>query len=439
MSWFHLFKEQQDSNIHKFGRGVNTQLNPEEERLFLDASKSFESGDILDGYEQFLHSLINYTKFKSNKNIIIERLDNQLNFTLYQGIALIKGEITKQSFKATSSIVDAKKLHVAIKRRLIERNYQLTYAHFYQHDESISLKVYLDNTTMTPQKIFFPLREIALNADYEKEYLTSEFGDIAILDNTHIQHLKPSETEVKYQYMQQWLKSSDDAIKRFPSNDTTGMINFTYLNLLFSIDYLILPRQKMGQELTQKISEYFNSDDERLQENRNAELQSFCETLEKISYEEFAPQLYTTTNTFTPMERASHEEILPFIEDALNKIRWYKHNRYQGIIPTIYSYIAFYLQYNYGLHPSLHAILHVIIEVHYSEFFKALGYTPLYNAQEEHFDKRRIIKRIDEAIEPYNEQFKSLESFSHELNFDSLEEFSHSFYLHLKHLNYAEI
>lgn len=439
MSWFHLFKEQQDSNIHKFGRGVNTQLNPDEETLFLNASKAFEEGDILSGYENFLHSLINYTKFKSNKNIVVTREEECLYFTLYQGIAIVKGTITKQTFEATSHIVSSTDLHVAIKRRFLERNYQLTYAHFYQSDKAISLKVYLDNTTMTPQKIFFPLREIALNADYEKEFLLSEFGDLALLETDHVSPLKPKELEVKFTYTQMWLNQVENSIKHFPSNDNTGMVSFTYLNLLFSIDYLILPHKKMGQDLMQKITEYFNSDDERLQENRNAELQMYCDKLKEMTFEEFSPQLYNTINTFTPMERASHEDILPFIEDALNKARWYRHNRYAGIIPTIYSYIAFYLQYNYGLHPSLHALLHVLIEVHYWKFFRDLGYAPLYNADQERFDKRRIIKRIDEAILPYQDKFKSLESFSGELNFTSLEEFSQSFYLHIKHLNYAEI
>lgn len=439
MSWFHLFKEQQESNIHKFGRGVNTQLNPDEEALFLAASKAFEEGDVLSGYENFLLSLVNYSKFKSNKNILVERKEDALHFTLYQGLAIVYGVITQKSFKADALIVSSKNLHVAIKRRLIERNYQLTYAHFCQHDEAMSLKIYLDNTTMTPQKIFFPLREIALNADYEKEYLISEFGDINILEKQHVHELKPKELKIKYKHMQKWLEAVQNNLKRLPSNDNTGMINFSYLNLLFAIDYLILPRQKIGQELMQKITEYFNTDDERLQENRNSELQIYCEKLQNTSYEAFAPQLYNTINTFTPMERASHEEIVPFIEDALNKIRWYKHNRYTGIVPTIYTYIAFHLQYNYGLHPSLHALLHVIIEVNYADFFSELGYTPLYDETHERFDKRRIMKRIDEAIEPYSDKFRSLESFASELNFDSLEEFSHSFYFHLKHLNYTEV
>jgi hypothetical protein len=95
--------------------------------------------------------------------------------------------------------------------------------------------------------------------------------------------------------------------------------------------------------------------------------------------------------------------------------------------------------YNFGLHPSYQALLHLLVEVNNSDFFASLGYKPLYHTQSKHFEKEAIIRAINDAIEPYQEEFSNLQPFGKELNYTTLEEFSHSFYLYLKNLNYTEL
>ena len=439
MAWWHQFFSHPKTHLHhNFGRGINAQVNPDERSLFDQSVSYFEQNRFILAYEAFLQSLINFKDDKSEENLIIQKSASQLHFTLYQGLAIVKGSVSEKSLDANVKIVYSNNFPVALKRDVLEKNYQLTYSRFFIKENTISFKLHIDNTTMTPQKVFYPLRELALNAEYEKEYISSEFSDEKLLEIEHIHYLPKEELETKYRFLQNWIQTTQEHITHLPSNENSGMIAFSYLNLLFKIDYLIVPRAHLGQELIKKITEYF-ADNEKLVERRNQELNLYIQSLQELPIETFSKQLYNTKNTFSPMERTNHEDIAQFIEDSLVKLRWYRSNRYTQVIPTIYEYIAVYILYNYGVHPSLQSLVHLIVEIQHGDFFEALGYEKLYDSKEKEFNKKMISKRIKESIEPYQNIHPQLEPFGDLLDYSSLEEFSHSYYLQLKHLDYTEI
>jgi hypothetical protein len=158
-----------------------------------------------------------------------------------------------------------------------------------------------------------------------------------------------------------------------------------------------------------------------------------------MAFEEFRSNFYNAKYTFSQTEKTSFEELNIFIHESLMKIRWYKNNRYNQIIPTIYKYIAFYILYNYGLNPVIRNLLHLLVEIQNPDFFKKLGYQTLYNQDENNFSKRTIISRIEKIISPNQKRYKLLKPFGNELNFTSMNELSNSYYLQLKNLNFEEI
>ena len=437
MSWLDFFQTTQTLR-HTFGRGINASVSKNEEELFLESSEAFEKKEILEAYELFFESLLNFTNDKSNENITYSRNDDELNFTIYQGSAKIEGKITKENLYAQATIVKKANANVALKRYMLERNYQLSYAYYFTNDEYIMLKLYHDNITMSPQKVFFPLREIALNADYDKERIRSEFSDIEIEDVAHVKPLDLNEAKIKYKHMQKWIDEVGNKVLTLPSNDNSSMQSFLYLNLLFKIDYLIVPRYMISQKMSKKILEYFNNDEFNI-ESKNEKVKEYIEKLKNVDFEEFYKNCYKANYTFNPTEKTSYEEITNFINESLIKIRWYKNNRYNQIIPTIYKYIAFYTLYNYGLNPVLRELFHLMVEVQNPDFFKELEYKPLYNAETNTFEKRAIISKIEDVIARYNDTFKALVPFTQELNFSTLNDFSNSFYIQIQNLNFEEI
>ncbi|MBU0720215.1 hypothetical protein KJ877_02610 [bacterium] len=437
MSWLNFFETKTELK-HPFGRGINASLADDEEELFNKSYEAFAAKDILSAYEYFFRSLQNYTDNHFNENISFVKKEDTLNFEIYQGTAKISGYITSEHIYAESILTKKEHAFIALKRYILERNYQLTYAKYFADNEYIKLKLYHDNITMSPQKVFFPLRELALNADFDKEYTKNEFPNTLIEDIEHLKPVNEKLLQLKYDSMQAWIQELENKILTFPTNDNAGMQSFSYLCLLFKIDYLIVPKYEIYQKMSKIIQEYF-SDENSTTEAKNEELKKYVEILKKMDFENFSKNFYDAKYTFNPMEKTSHEEINIFINESLTKIRWYKNNRYNLIIPTIYKYIAFYLLYNYGLHPVTKDLLHTLVEIQNSDFFQELNYNELYNQSTNSFSKRTIISRVNEIITPYKKRFKMLKPFGNELNFTSLNEFSNSFYIQITNLNFEEI
>jgi hypothetical protein len=436
-NWFQHVFETTSPMQYQFGRGLNASINVDEAVLYKRSSTAFEEGHPLRAYADFLQALATYIHGKPTNNVTLQMTTDILQFQLLQGTAIVHGHITASTLEATCLIANATASNIAIKRRLLERNYELTYARFSVENQQIMLKIRLDNSTMTPQKTFYPLREIALNADYEKEYIAGEFSGELLLDCKAIMPLDTAQINEKYRAMQAWIEACEATLQRLPSNDNVGMSAFTYLTLLLKIDYLIVPKQWIGQQILTRLSEYFSDDDYSVAQ-KNAKLQTLVETLKQMPYETFAKQLYNVTTTFSPMESTTQAEVVNFIDETLNKLYWYKSNHYTNVLITIYHYIALSLQYNFTLHPTVQRLLHLLIKVQHSHFFITLGYKPLYISNDNTFEKQRIIQRIEEIIKPYQKQFKQLKPFGKQLDFSSIEEFSHSFYIQIKHLDFTE-
>lgn len=437
MSWLNFFETKIEQK-HQFGRGINASISENEEDLFNKSYEAFADNDIMDAYEFFFKSIENFTDGASNQNVITNKDSDKLTFKIFQGTAKITGYITKKCLYAESILTKKESSNVALKRYILERNYQLTYTNYSSDNEYIKMKLYQDNITMTPQKIFFPLRELALNSDFDKEYTRNEFPDIALDDISHIKPLDEKELRIKYDSLQEWIDDIETKIMTFPSNDNAGMQAFSYLYLFFKIDYLIVPKYEIYQKMSKKIQEYFSDDNSNI-ETKNEELKEYVDTLKSMDFEEFKGNFYDAKYTFNPSDRTSQEEINLFIKESLAKIRWYKNNRYNQIIPIIYKYIALYILYNYGLHPVTKALLHTLVEIQHQDFFEQLEYSSLYKEDSNSFSKRAIISKIENIIAPYKERFKLLEPFGNKLNYSTLNEFSNSFYLQLQNLNFEEI
>lgn len=438
MNWLNFFYNKTTHLRHSFGRGINATISPDEEELFDKSYAAFEKGETLKAYEYFFKSLENFSDENSNNNIITKLKSDKLEFEIFQGSAKIIGYVTNEKLYAEAIIINTSDAKVALKRYILQRNYQLTYACYFTDDDFIKLKLFQDNVTASPQKIFFPLREIALTADFDKEFIKSEFSDIILKDTEHLVKLPQDELKIKYDFLHLWISELETKLSTLPTNDNVGMQSFLYLNFLFKVDYLLVPKCEIYQKTSKKIQRYFN-DDTMSPESKNEELNTYIQKLKVMPLEDFSSKFYNAKYTFNPLEKSTQEEINNFISESLIKIRWYKNNRYKQIIPSIYTYIPFNILYNYGLNPVTKSLLHTLIEIQNPSFFKALDYTPLYFEEKDTFAKKAIITRVDEAILPNQNQFKSLETFGDKLNFSSMNELSNSYLLQLKHLNFEEI
>jgi hypothetical protein len=437
MNWKNLFVSKQQKH-YSFGRGLNAEIAPDEEELFNKSSSAFEEKRYFDGYELFLNSLQNYTDGQKNNNISIIRNDEEIRFELLQGSVRIDAKITQEDFYAEVIMIKSNDASVALKRYLLERNYQLTYANYFSDTKHIKLKLFFKNETMNPQKIFFPIREMALNGDFDKEYIKSEFPNTPLADIDHIQTLQEEELEFKYTQMQEWIAKLEEKQRTLPSNDNSNMQAFLYLNLLFKMDYLLTPRYDIYHKTSVKIREYFSEEVSTI-EAKNEEIKIYIETLKEMPFSTFKENFHQAKYSFSTLEKTSFEDVVTFINESLLKIRWYKNNRYPQIIPTIYQYIAFYTLYNYGLNSVVEKLLYLLVEIQNPSFFQKLDANDYYDEKKETLNKRLITSQIETIIKEGNTKYKFLENFSDELEFSSLNEFCNAYYKELVKLNFEEL
>ena len=436
MSWLNFF-QMHPHCFKSFGRGINANITKNEEELFNKSYEAFENREIVNAYAYFFDSLMNFTNETSNQNIVYTKKDGTLKFIMYQGTAKIDGFITQEKLYAEVTMVAQKNANVALKRYILERNYQFTYVTYCTDANYIKLKLNLDNITMTPQKVFYPLRELALNADFDKEHMLSEFKQLQLADIEHLQKVQESELKTKFEFLHKWIDELHTNIQRLPSDDNLGMQSFLHLNLLFKIDYLIVPKYKIYQHSTKKLQDYFDNK-EPLPEVKNAELAKYILSLEKLDFEEFSSNFYEAKYTFSQIEKDSYSELVDFIEETFTKLRWYKNNRHPQIIPTIYSYMALYALYNYGLNPVARKFLHIYMAVIDADYMQALDCPFYYDNTKKKFFKRELISEIADIVSQYKHQYKLLKAFGSELDFSSLNDFSNSYFTSLKNLNFHE-
>lgn len=438
MSWLDFFQTTQSLCDISFGRGINATVSSQEEELFNNSASAFENKEVVNAYEYFLQSLINFQNEVSNENITLKRVDDTLVFELFQGTAKINGRVTHKNLYAEVTMVKSKDASVALKRYVLERNYQLTYVNYFSDGAFIKLKLYQDNLNLSPQKIFFPLRELALNADYDKEHIKSEFPEVLLEDIAHLQMPEKMQIEVKHKYLLQWIQELEEKILTLPSNDTTGMQSFFYLNLFFKIDYLISAKFTISQKISKRVQDYFSNENATV-EAKNEVLKKYLLKLKNMDFDTFTESFYDAKYTYNSIEKSPYKDIVIFIDESQNKIQWYKKNRYTQVIPTIYKYIAFYSLYNYGMNPTLKALFHLLVEIQNAPYFEALGCNPLYNETAKTFAKRAIVTQMKKIAMHASNKYKAFTINIDDLNFSSMNEFNYSYYNMLKNLDFEEV
>jgi len=427
----------QEKNYH-FGRFISYKKTPEQQEFYQLSKKEFSQQRYLEGYENYFKYLrFENTHEKDHANISFSRDENSLEFKIIQGAAIIKGNITQKRLIASVNIAHTVKDNVAVMRRLLEKNYMYTYSSFYLQDEILKSKIYFHNTSLSPQKVYFPLREISINTDKEKELLLDEFNDLETIELEHIEAMDFHLKDTKLRFFREWIDKTQEKVALLPTLEQSGAIAFVWLGLLLRIDYFVTPRGKLGHEIYEAIQEYY-LDDNKLIEEKNDALQKATLKLQALDSKKLAKSLYSVQQTFDVFTQNNLEEIRSFIDETLTKIIWYKEHKYEEIILTIYEYLGLYMLYNFGMNDCLRELVQLNVRIHNTDFHCALGIKSLYKGDEK-LDNTKINAEVKKIIEPYNKLYPHLNDLSLNLNFESLEKFHHSYFNGIKSLNFSEL
>ncbi len=435
-SWFTSLFHVSPQPTYSFGRFISYKKTPQQQDSYQASKKAFSQQRYLEGYEYYFEYLKFYEDGEESGNISYEKKHDTLYFKIIQGSAIIQGNITQRRLSATANIAHTVNDNIAVMRRLLEKNYMYTYTSFYLEKETLKAKIFFDNIALSPQKVFFPLRELTINADKEKELLLDEFNDLDPIELDHIEAMNPHLKETKLRFYREWIDKTEQKVSLLPSREQSGAIAFVWLTLLLKIDYFVTPRGKLGYDIYEAIQEYY-IDDNKLIEEKNDALQKATIKFKEIDSQQLAKSLYSVKQTFDIFSANNLDEIRAFIEETLGKIIWYKEHRYEEIILTIYEYLGLYMLYNFGMNDCLKEFVQLNVRLHNTDFHSALGMDSLYKGDK--INSSKVSKKISQTIAFYAKTYPHLHDFSAQLNYESLEKFHHSYFNALRTLNFSEL
>ncbi|MEL6987283.1 MAG: hypothetical protein AAGK97_05585, partial [Bacteroidota bacterium] len=155
-----------------FGRYTDAYKKDEQYDYWDKSLEEFEAENYFESYRLFFK----YLKDPEKDNVKFWEENGKQFFEVLQGSKKIEGEINQKKFKAVAKIAKTDSLNIGFLRRLIEQNYGLKYSRFALDDDD-DIAMVFDSYLIdgSPYKLYYALKEVAVNADKQDDVLVDEF------------------------------------------------------------------------------------------------------------------------------------------------------------------------------------------------------------------------------------------------------------------------
>ncbi len=411
-----------------FGRYTDAYKDRDKYEAWDRAMAEFDKENYLSCFENFFF----YLRDDDSENVKFKTTDGIVYFEIFQGSKLLVGTADPMNIRVESKIAKAESLNIGLLRRLLELNFSLKYGR-YALDANNWITMIFDAKTRdtNPYKLYYGLKEIALNSDKQDDILESEFGNLEAINTSHIKQIPTEHLKVKFDFLQNEIdkvfairKDSKINLDNYP-----GALAYLCLDVIYRLDYLLKPEGYTMEKFEKLHREFFenNGDQAGL---KNANLCAELKNLRERSFENFKEELYEVTSTFGITQPSGHDRLVEFIKGELPNVKFYENNGHYHIAQSIYNYMVGYCLFNYSLPSPDKAFLHLYYLIVNFKFFEKLGFN--YNFFEnDKLNKSAINNEIKKISRIYSEEYGSIEADTKMLNFDSVLNFSKTYLLML--------
>src|SRR5688572_615687 len=387
--WGRKRPELPEPGIH-FGRYSDNNKPVHKVDRWTDADNLFKEKKYQESFDAFF----DYLKDDALQNVIHERNGPEGRFYFYQGSKIVRGSYNPKQLQAEVTLAKMPHSSVPVMRRLLEMNFNLYYSRYALDGERLCMRFESDIETANPNKLYYGLKELSTKADKQDDLLVQDFSALQSLDTEHVAEIPLAEKEIKYEYMQKWLKETLDYAVSLDHDKFSGGIAYLLLALAYRIDYMVVPEGRMLIEIEQIVDIYFKKDEKSTAEKNRDMIEAF-KKLQSKPKEEVFTFLFRSMHTFSIVAPQSYKTITDVIHTANQNIAWYRENKHLFIAEKIAEYGFAYCQYSYSLPRPITEFFHIFMMVNYNQFFEALGYgVKLYDSNTKAFDTTEIIERV---------------------------------------------
>lgn len=415
-----------------FGRYSDNNKTVEKVRRWTDADNLFKQ----QSYYESIDAFFDYLADDKEKNVILQRTNENGTFQIFQGSKVVRGEFNKESLKAEITLARMPQASVPVMRRLLDMNFNLYYSRFALDNDRLCMRFDSDIKTANPNKLYYGLKELAVKADKLDDLLVQEFAALQTVDTEHIITIPESEKEVKYNFMMIWVKQALEYIETLDADKFSGGIAYLLLSLAFRIDYLISPDGKLLSELEKIVEIYYRKDEKSTMERNQGMIEGYKKLMTKTK-EEVYPYLFRAKHTFSIVAPQHHQTLVDAINAAAQNVVWYRDNSYPTVANSVMEYALSFSQYSYSLPKPMSDLILLFFQINYREYFESLNFTvPYYEVLNGQFNPEAIRLRIEEIVTAWQPKYPKLQFRMETLKFNSLVAFNGSFSTEITALNF---
>lgn len=415
-----------------FGRYSDRNKSKEQYDSWDKALSLYKEKKYIESYNEFF----NYIKDKDLENVIYVTEESKINFTIIQGSKIVTGVINKREVQAEAELVRFDKLEVPVMRKLLQENYYLYFSKFAIKNDIYTLKYFSPIEDAHPSSMYYALNELATTADMYDDVLVEEFDCLQSINIEHIEQIPDFEKQIKLKYLRLWIGETLNRIKNLDSDKLTGSISYNLLNLAFKIYYLLAPEGKLLDDIRYIQGIFYEDEEDTLKEKNYRMIEEFKNQQEKAD-SEILKSFYKIKATFGVARPTSHEQLVNFMQDELEKTKWFVENKYPDVVRQMCEYIISYSCYSFGMPAIATDLMMVAWRIFNPEIFTELGYsTQYYDVENQKFNVDVIKKRIKLHVNHSKKRHPNIQFNSNNLDFSNINQFSISFINEFQNLNY---
>jgi hypothetical protein len=418
-----------------FGRYSDNNKTVQKTRKWAESDQLFKEGKILESLAAFL----DYLNDDAVQNVSFSVENKVLEFTLFQGSKQIRGSCDGIRFTAETDLALMPQPSVPVMRKLLEQNFHLYYCRFALINEKLCMRFDSEAQSANPNKLYYALKELTIKSDKLDDWLLLDFSALQPLETGSITPLSDTEKEVKFRFLQQWIRETLEQIEPLDVEKMGGGIAHVLLNLIYRIDYLLVPEKKLLLDIEDMVSRFFTEDEKPVTE-KNKALINALRKLADTKKETVIECLFRSKFTFSVAAPQPHKVTADTIYASNQNMLWYKDNQLPHIAQQISEYGLGYCQYNYSLPAPVTELYHILMRVRYSDFFDALGYRDqLYQTEAQQFNQPFIELAINSVSQKWKNKYPQLAFPVEQLRYENLMLFTHSFTAAVESLNTESI
>lgn len=348
----------------------------------------------------------------------------------------MRGDFTAERLQAQVTLARMPHPSVAVMRRLLEMNFNLYYCRYALDGDRLSMRFDSEVKTANPNKLYYGLKELATKADKQDDLLVDEFSLLQAIDTEHIIPINDAEKEVKYNFLQKWIRETLDYINTVDAEKFSGGIAYLLLSLSFRIDYLIKPEGKLLHDLEKIVDIYYRKDEKPITDKNSGMIEGFKKILERSKNEVF-PFLFRSKHVFSIVTPQNHKAVSDSVSNAAVNMVWYRDNNHPFIANTVLEYGFSFCQYSYSLPKPLSGLFLLFMRVNYGDYFTALGFSEtLYDHLPNRFGQEEIEEEIETIVELWKKKYLKLQFNVKNLRYENLVSFNNSFTGEIGNMNF---